>query len=77
MKILKLAAKISKLGAAAGLILFTSLTIRCFTHLAQPGRTAQDKAEAVVTILLTAISVTVAVVRKLPLSYSTASRSEL
>lgn len=70
MKLNRLAGYIAKLGAAAGLILFASLMIRYFTQLGEPGRTAQDKAQGFINILIIAVTIVVVAVRKLLLTSS-------
>jgi magnesium-transporting ATPase (P-type) len=65
LKLNRLAGYIAKLGAAAGLILFASLMIRFFTQLGEPGRSAQDKAQGFINILIIAVTIVVVAVRKL------------
>jgi hypothetical protein len=46
------------------LILFASLMIRYFTQLGEPGRTAQDKAQGFINILIIAVTIVVVAVRE-------------
>lgn len=69
MKVGRWATYATQLGTAASLIAFASLTIRYFTQVTEPGRTAQDKAQGVVTILVTAISIGVVAIREKILFY--------
>ncbi|CAK5269233.1 unnamed protein product [Mycena citricolor] len=74
-KLNALAELIAKLGAAAGIILFTALMIRFFVQLGQnnPPRTANQKGIAFVNILIIAVTiVVVAVPEGLPLAVTLA-----
>lgn len=64
LKLNRLAEIIAKLGATAGLVLFFSLMIRFFTQLDDPGRTANDKADSFISILIIAVTIVVVAVRK-------------
>jgi Ca2+-transporting ATPase len=69
LKLNALAELIAKLGSAAGLLLFIALMIRFFVQLkTNPGRSADDKAQAFIQVLI--ISVTVVVVA-LALAFAT------
>ncbi|WWD17545.1 calcium-translocating P-type ATPase, PMCA-type [Kwoniella shandongensis] len=74
IKLNHLAELIAKLGATAGLILFGSLMIRFFVQLKQePGRSANDKAQSFIQILIIAVTlVVVAVPEGLPLAVTLA-----
>ncbi|WRT66112.1 calcium-translocating P-type ATPase, PMCA-type [Kwoniella shivajii] len=74
IKLNGLAELIAKLGAAAGLILFGSLMIRFFVQLkTDPDRSANDKAQAFIQILIIAVTlVVVAVPEGLPLAVTLA-----
>lgn len=73
-KLNRLADLIAWLGGSAGIILFTALMIRFFVHLAQePDRTANDKAQDFIQILIIAVTVVVvAVPEGLPLAVTLA-----
>ncbi|PWY98228.1 calcium-translocating P-type ATPase [Testicularia cyperi] len=73
-KLNRLADLIAKLGSTAGLTLFTALMIRFFVHLArEPQRSANDKAQEFIKILIIAVTViVVAVPEGLPLAVTLA-----
>lgn len=70
IKLNHLAELIAKLGSAAGLVLFAALMIRFFVGLRQnPDRSANDKAQNFIQILIIAVTVVVvAVPEGLPLA---------
>jgi Ca2+-transporting ATPase len=73
LKLNHLAEVIAKLGLSAGLLLFFCLMIRYFTELNEPGRTAADKAQNFISILIIAVTViVVAVPEGLPLAVTLA-----
>lgn len=74
LKLNHLAELIAKAGSAAGLILFGSLMIRFFVNLARDsGRTADEKAQNFISILIIAVTVVVvAVPEGLPLAVTLA-----
>ncbi|WVR07270.1 calcium-translocating P-type ATPase, PMCA-type [Kwoniella sp. DSM 27419] len=74
LKLNKLAELIAKLGAAAGLILFTCLMIKFFVQLkTNPNRSPNDKAQAFIQILIISVTlVVVAVPEGLPLAVTLA-----
>lgn len=74
IKLNNLAELIAKLGSAAGLVLFAALMIRFFVGLRQdPDRSANDKAQNFIQILIIAVTVVVvAVPEGLPLAVTLA-----
>ncbi|GAA6028517.1 hypothetical protein JCM8097_007260 [Rhodosporidiobolus ruineniae] len=74
LKLNALAELIAKLGSAAGLLLFTALMIRFFVQLKTlPGRSADDKAQSFVQVLIISVTVVVvAVPEGLPLAVTLA-----
>ncbi|EGU11290.1 putative Calcium-transporting ATPase [Rhodotorula toruloides ATCC 204091] len=74
LKLNALAELIAKLGSAAGLLLFTALMIRFFVQLkTMPDRSANDKAQAFIQVLIIAVTVVVvAVPEGLPLAVTLA-----
>ncbi|ODO10159.1 calcium-translocating P-type ATPase, PMCA-type [Cryptococcus amylolentus CBS 6273] len=74
LKLNDLAELIAKLGGAAGLLLFTACMIRFFVGLkTDPDRSANDKAQAFIQILIIAVTlVVVAVPEGLPLAVTLA-----
>ncbi|KAK4701418.1 P-type Ca2+ transporter type 2C, partial [Phenoliferia sp. Uapishka_3] len=74
LKLNALAELIAKLGSLAGLLLFAALMIRFFVELGtNPGRTANDKAQNFIQILIIAVTiVVVAVPEGLPLAVTLA-----
>ncbi|BGP17703.1 plasma membrane calcium [Rhodosporidiobolus nylandii] len=74
LKLNALAELIAKLGSAAGLLLFTALMIRFFVQLStNPDRSADDKAQAFIQVLIIAVTVVVvAVPEGLPLAVTLA-----
>ncbi|WWC61624.1 calcium-translocating P-type ATPase, PMCA-type [Kwoniella dejecticola CBS 10117] len=74
MKLNKLAELIAKLGSLAGLLLFSALMIRFFVQLkTNPDRSANDKAQSFIQILIIAVTlVVVAVPEGLPLAVTLA-----
>lgn len=74
IKLNHLAELIAKLGAAAGLLLFIALMIRFFVQLGtKPGRTADEKAQSFIQILIISVTVVVvAVPEGLPLAVTLA-----
>ncbi|OCF76311.1 calcium-translocating P-type ATPase, PMCA-type [Kwoniella mangroviensis CBS 8886] len=74
LKLNKLAELIAKLGSAAGLLLFTALMIRFFVQLkTNPDRSANDKAQSFIQILIIAVTlIVVAVPEGLPLAVTLA-----
>ncbi|GAA5899368.1 hypothetical protein JCM5296_002277 [Sporobolomyces johnsonii] len=74
LKLNHLAELIAKLGSAAGLLLFTALMIRFFVELStNPDRSANDKAQNFIQILIIAVTiVVVAVPEGLPLAVTLA-----
>ena len=74
LKLNALAELIAKLGSLAGLLLFGALMIRFFVQLkTEPGRSASDKAQSFIQILIIAVTiVVVAVPEGLPLAVTLA-----
>ncbi|WVQ83119.1 calcium-translocating P-type ATPase, PMCA-type [Cryptococcus sp. DSM 104549] len=74
LKLNALAELIAKLGALSGILLFAALMIRFFVQLkTDPGRSANDKAQSFVQILIIAVTlVVVAVPEGLPLAVTLA-----
>ncbi|ORY32630.1 hypothetical protein BCR39DRAFT_464417 [Naematelia encephala] len=74
LKLNDLAELIAKAGAGSGLVLFTALMIRFFVQLKQePDRTANDKAQSFIQILIISVTlVVVAVPEGLPLAVTLA-----
>ncbi|GAA5867850.1 hypothetical protein JCM8547_003395 [Rhodosporidiobolus lusitaniae] len=74
LKLNALAELIAKLGSAAGLLLFVALMIRFFVQLKTiPDRSADDKAQAFIQVLIIAVTVVVvAVPEGLPLAVTLA-----
>jgi Ca2+-transporting ATPase len=74
LKLNRLAELIAKCGATAGLLLFTALMIRFFVQLkSNPNRTASQKAESFISILIISVTlVVVAVPEGLPLAVTLA-----
>ncbi|GAA5987579.1 hypothetical protein JCM10908_002015 [Rhodotorula pacifica] len=74
LKLNALAELIAKLGSSAGLLLFTALMIRFFVQLkTDPDRSANDKAQAFIQVLIISVTVVVvAVPEGLPLAVTLA-----